>query len=242
MLSRGRGEGLGEIIKKSIFECCVKFLRIMVLPNVFISYNPESDIEQTLAVRLFTIGGVSGFTMQLPDRGASGRVVTEETSYRIRMSDYFLMFSTSAISPVVRQEILIASQKFQDPSRIVVIYDRKVGKDKLLPTLCTEVQVDLDANPSVMIEQIASGLAVPAKKKSGSFFTDLGGLLLAGLGLFKLSQLSHYLLFETEQLSMAQEDRPYYGIKKKPAKASKQAKTAAAKKAAGATKKRSSRK
>ena len=67
----------------------------MTLPSVFISYNPNSDIEQTLAVRLHTIGAVHGFTMLLPERFGFSKLPTNETKSRILSADYFILFSSS---------------------------------------------------------------------------------------------------------------------------------------------------
>ncbi|MBT1689762.1 hypothetical protein [Dawidia soli] len=157
-----------------------------------------------------------------------------------------MLFATSAVSPVVRQEILIASQKFKDPSRVVVIYDRKVGKDSLPPALCTEVYIDLTADPRVIIEKIASSLTMPAQKKGKNLFTELGGILLAGLGLFKLARLSYYPGFAEEQLSMVHEDSPQYVqyVVKRPEKRSTPQSTTSSKKsrAVKVVKKRSNRK
>lgn len=96
----------------------------MIQPNVFISYNPNSEVEQTLAIRLHTIGSVSGYNMMLPDRAFGSNVVSTETRNRITLSDYFIVFSTAKLSEVVRQEIEIAFNKHRDRSRILVVYDK----------------------------------------------------------------------------------------------------------------------
>jgi hypothetical protein len=190
----------------------------MSLPTVFLSYNPHVDTEEMLAVRLFTLGGVSGFEMQLPDRGASATQVTRETAHRIAMADYFVLFSTSALSPVVREEIQLAYDTFRDPSRIIIIYDKKTGKNGLSPSLCTEVSIDLAADAQTIVAQIADKVGTTQKKGSHNFFIDLGGLLLAGLGLFKLAYVYSKSKLYTQRegrLSMAGESEVSYGRPRK---------------------------
>lgn len=75
----------------------------MALPTVFISYNPNSDIDQTLAVRLHTIGAVHGFNMLLPDRVGFTKSVSNETKSRILSADYFILFSTEVLSPLLER-------------------------------------------------------------------------------------------------------------------------------------------
>ena len=51
-------------------------------PVIFISYNPRNHDEETLAIRLHTIGAVNGFNMLLPDRYHSTTVIDDETKRR----------------------------------------------------------------------------------------------------------------------------------------------------------------
>lgn len=97
--------------------------------TIFITYNPQSEAEQTLAVRLHTIGAVNGFRMYLPDRYNSTTFLDEETKRRIQESGFFVVFSLSRLSKIVKQEIEYAFQVLQDKSKILVIYNRHVGKN-----------------------------------------------------------------------------------------------------------------
>lgn len=97
--------------------------------TIFITYNPNSETEETLAARLHTIGAVNGFLMFLPDRFNSDKIVSDETKARISRSDYFVMFSTKPLSNVVKQEIEFAFNYLHDKSKIIVIYDKQKGKN-----------------------------------------------------------------------------------------------------------------
>ena len=97
--------------------------------TIFITYNPNSDLEETLAARLHTIGAVNGFVMYLPDRFNSNKQISNETKVRISRSDYFVIFSTKPLSTIVKEEIEHAFNYLQDKSKILVIYDKEKGKN-----------------------------------------------------------------------------------------------------------------
>ncbi len=97
-------------------------------PTIFISYNPNSEFEQTLAVRLHTMGAVNNFRMFLPDRYNSDFGIDEETKFRIQQADWFLVFSTGELSQTVKEEIEYAWQIFKNKSKIIVIYNFLEGK------------------------------------------------------------------------------------------------------------------
>ncbi|MBL0745015.1 hypothetical protein [Chryseolinea lacunae] len=161
----------------------------MSLPTVFISYNPDSDLEQTLAVRLHTIGAVSGFDMLLPDRSRHSKTISLETKNRINIASYFILFSTSPLSAVVQQEIAWAFDRLRDRSRIIIIYDQRVGKNLKNAENCTEIYVDLNAEPQSIASEITSKLKSIPKNGSGDFSSGMGALLLTGLGLFALASI-----------------------------------------------------
>ncbi len=113
--------------------------------TIFITYNPNSDFEQTLAVRLHTTGAVNGFRMFLPDRYNSDTIIDHETKARINQSDWLIIFSTEQLSNIVRQEIEYAWQVFKDKSKILVIYNFEKGKN--LTINITDNFTDIYFNP-----------------------------------------------------------------------------------------------
>ena len=163
----------------------------MTLPSIFISYNPNSYIEQTLAVRLHTIGAVHGFNMLLPDRMSFGNAVSTETKSRILSADYFILFSTSALSATVLEEIKIASAKLHDKSKILVIYDIGMGKNLTGVDNYTEVFIDRSAPVETILNKIISKVkGIQTKGNSSNGFLDaLGPILLTGVALFALSSI-----------------------------------------------------
>lgn len=163
----------------------------MALPTVFISYNPNSDIEQTLAVRLHTIGAVHGFNMLLPDRVGFTRSVTNETKSRIQSADYFILFSTTSLSTTVLEEIKIAASKLHDKSKILVIYDVSVGKNLKGADNFTEVYINRSSPVETILEKIISKVKTIQSmgNNQGGFLSVLGPILLTGVALFALSSI-----------------------------------------------------
>ncbi len=164
----------------------------MNTPAVFISYNPQSEVEQTLAIRLHTIGAVSGYNMMLPDRSFGSAQLSAETMNRINLSDYFIVFSTTKLSEVVRKEIEVAFRRHHDKSRILVVYDIGRGKNLAGMENCTEVMIDLRGQRAdEMVNVIATKLKQAGTKgaNSNDFMGVLGSILLVGVGLFALAEL-----------------------------------------------------
>lgn len=93
------------------------------MDTVYITYNPGSEVEQTLAIRLPTIGAVNSFRMLLPDRLNSETVLDDETKQRIASADWFILFSTQLNSSIVQQEIDHAVSAGLPASRIIIIYN-----------------------------------------------------------------------------------------------------------------------
>lgn len=163
----------------------------MALPSVFISYNPNSDIEQTLAVRLHTIGAVHGFNMLLPDRVGFSKTVSTETRNRITSADYFILFSTTSLSSIVLEEIQIASSKLHDKSKILVIYDIGFGKNLKGAENFTEVYINRSSPVETILNTIISKVkSIQTRGNSeGGFLSALGPILLTGVALFALSSI-----------------------------------------------------
>ncbi|MCB0518565.1 MAG: hypothetical protein H6577_10315 [Lewinellaceae bacterium] len=160
--------------------------------TVFITYNPDSEAEQRLAVRLHSIGAVNGFRMFLPERYFSETVLDNETKRRIEDSDYYVVFSLGKLSQIVQQEIEYAFNHLRDKSRIIVIYDAKKGEN--LSGQMTNLFHPFDFDPvkdSVddLVAQVLTHIAQQQAKKqeTDKAFATLLGI---GLGLWALSSLS----------------------------------------------------
>lgn len=167
-------------------------------PTIFLSFNPNSEIEETLVIRLHTIGAVHGFQMLLPERPSKSASISEQTKSRINLSNYFLVFSTQNISRVVKEEINYAFEKFKDKSRIIVILDKRNIKKPITIPNCTEIVIDSQNHNEYIINQILEKLksaqkASNSKKKTSLHKDDnndvVGGILLAGLSLLLLGAL-----------------------------------------------------
>lgn len=105
----------------------------MNMKTLFLTYNPKDNDEQTLAIRLHSIGAVNGFRVYLPDRYNSTTILDSETKARIDNSDYVIMFAFSEkLSPIVQDELRYAYNKTQDKSKIIVVHGGKKGQ-KALP-------------------------------------------------------------------------------------------------------------
>lgn len=123
--------------------------------TIFITYNPNIANEQTLAVRLHTIGAVNGFQMLLPDRYNSETILGEETRNRIGMADYVILFATTnKLSNVVKEEIEYAYQCLKDKSKIIVIYGAKKSLSEDITKHFTEIFYTKDETSDNVIERI----------------------------------------------------------------------------------------
>jgi hypothetical protein len=155
--------------------------------TIFVTYNPRNDFEQTLAIRLQTLGSIHGFDMLLPDRFGGKPLVTQETEYRIKSADYFVFFSSSELTPVVQKEIEVAFNHLKDKSRIIIVYDRVKNLHHSLP--CTEVYIDSSKSTAqeILQQTINSIQDNQAKRSKKDAQNALGAFLLIGLGLLALN-------------------------------------------------------
>jgi hypothetical protein len=164
--------------------------------TLFITYNPHQVDEQTLAIRLHTIGAANGFRIFLPDRFHSDRILDMETKRRIDESDYFILFSLShRISPIVADEINYAWQKFKDKRKIVVIYSADMPKslNSQSSVHCTEIYFNPNKQQmDDVIREIMDAIfkKEAQKKKSSDIESALLALLGIGLGLLVLNEIS----------------------------------------------------
>lgn len=168
--------------------------------SLYVTYNPGNGTEKKLAVRLHTIGAVNGFRMFLPDRQHSHNILDEESKGRIGRSEYLILFSAGPISPIVEQEIEYAYRQFGDARRILIVRDlhtaQPLNPDSLKFTVF-EFDSSREAVDSVLHEILESLFPeTPTKGTTSTLIQnpklkkELGALLLVGLGLFLLSQLS----------------------------------------------------
>lgn len=172
-----------------------------ILPKIFVSYNPGSTFEETLAIRLHTIGSVHGFDMLLPDRYNNHEIVSPETRSRILLSKYFIIFSTSIkLSKEVEAEIVTAYNKLKDKSRIIIIYDAHKGKNLRGTDNCTEIFIDTKKQKAQeIVVSILEEIKLQQRKNKAinrsktirqeNSSDAIGGILLAGLGLLLLGAL-----------------------------------------------------
>jgi hypothetical protein len=124
--------------------------------TIFITYNPKVADEQTLAIRLHSIGAVSGFRMYLPDRYNSDSELDIDTKLRIDAADYVIIFAlTPTLSGIVQQEIEYAYSRLQDKSKIIVIYSvRKTLKGKTMDHFTEIYHNTLEETADTVIERI----------------------------------------------------------------------------------------
>ena len=95
--------------------------------NIYITYNPESEVERTLANDLYIKGRKNGYFIYLPERNYSNKI-TSKTKLNINSSNWFVVFSTSQLSETVTQEIDFAFQSKND-NQVIVIYSSHNGKN-----------------------------------------------------------------------------------------------------------------
>ena len=164
------------------------------MPNkIFISYNQSVASEQSLAVRLQTLGSLYGLHISLPDRiGSSALKLT--TKQRIEDAKLFIVFSTRNLSKAVKDEIKFARTLNK---KIIIIYDKDVGKNLNLKGV-TEVEYDHNKDePETLIHEILNEIRTPqkiskkpsgrAQKKIKDDSDSIGAFLLVGLGLLLLA-------------------------------------------------------
>jgi len=93
--------------------------------KIFVSYNPNVEIEQSTALRLQTLSSLYGAIVYLPDRLGSQKLKSS-TRQNIDDANVFVMFSTENLSSVVREEVEYALSKNK---RVVIFYDKQTGKN-----------------------------------------------------------------------------------------------------------------
>lgn len=95
--------------------------------NIYITYNPNSIKEKTLANDLYNKGRKNGYFIYLPERTSIGRL-NYKTKANIDSSKWFVIFSTSHLSDTVTEEINYALQTKAD-NEVIVIYSSHTGRN-----------------------------------------------------------------------------------------------------------------
>jgi hypothetical protein len=171
------------------------YILVSRLPSIFLSYNPGNSAEETLAIRLHTLGAVHGFRMALPDRYLTEERISEGTKGRIKDCSYYILFSTqNKLSKVALEEIQYAYEQFHDKSKIIIIYDAAQGKNMNNTDRCTELFYDRGkfTSADVFVQHVLNSIRISetklaAKKKKEN--DAVGNFVLAGLGLLLLGGL-----------------------------------------------------
>ncbi len=167
----------------------------MNAPSIFITYNPTSMSDQTLAFRLHAIGAVNGFRMLLPDRSNSNSILDTETKARINSTDFFVLFSSVKMTNLVQEEIAYAFKQWHDKSKIIVVYNNAFdGKNLINTEQCTEIVIDTRTQSLDMItKEIISTInkqqhnTIKQLQKTNQNQKELITLLGIGAGLLLLN-------------------------------------------------------
>lgn len=168
-----------------------------MLKSLFATYNPNTDMEQNTALRMQTISGLYGITVELPARAYGKRnELSVETAQRIERCSFVLALSLYKMSTTLQKELRYAISQNKP---IVVIYDQKIGKTIDFEGYANvkEIHVDFN-NTEAALHQIAQflqhNLYPPVIQTTNNVTTDnsdsnLGialGVVGIGLGLLAL--------------------------------------------------------
>jgi hypothetical protein len=157
--------------------------------HIFVSYNPKVQEEQSLALRLQTLGALYGLHISLPDRLGS-HALKQATIDRIKKADLYIVFSTRKLERSVEDEIK-AALNFK--KKIIVIYDKHVGRNLDLKGV-EEIEHDRENESSDefcknVLEKVQKLQIDNRKKKEDATATAVGAFVLVGLGLLLLGAL-----------------------------------------------------
>jgi len=155
--------------------------------NIFLSYNPNIELEQSTAFRLQTLASLYDTTILLPDRYGTTHL-KDTTKERIRMVDWFIVFSTKALSKAVKDELIYA---LENKKKILVAYSVVLKKNLDIEGVLEHyIDHEKTANENAfeIIQKIQCQSNDQSKDK-GSIGV-LGAVLGIGLGLLALWKLS----------------------------------------------------
>lgn len=160
------------------------------MKTIFISYNPSESQEQSLALRLQTLGSLYGLHISLPDRIGS-TTLKDTTKSRIENTDLFIVFSTKNLSKPIKDEIAFARSL---KKRIVVVYDKDVTRNLNLDDV-HEIEFDKENDsPEKVLKKILEVVRAPIRRGVAKKIVtpkqnndSFAGFLLVGLGLLLLA-------------------------------------------------------
>lgn len=169
-------------------------------PKIFISYNPDVEIEQSTALRVQTLSSLYNAVVHLPDRSGTTNL-KENTKQRIQDAMVFVMFSTHKLSKMVLDEVNYA---LQVNKRVIIFYDKRIGKNlntsNIKDANFLEKFIDPEKdNPADLLNFVldnggfvstASNANLVDKKKDSTANAALAAIVGVGLGLLLLWTLS----------------------------------------------------
>ena len=162
------------------------------MANIFISYNHKVETEQSLALRLQTLGSLYGLSISLPDRiGSVG--LKDTTMQRIEKSSLFIVFSTRNLTKFVVNEINYAITL---KKKIIIVYDKDVEKKSNLQGVHEIEYNHRTDNPEKIISEILSIIhKSPSKSLKSTSASEkeentMGAFILVGLGLLLLAAVT----------------------------------------------------
>lgn len=148
--------------------------------NIFITYNPNSLKEETLANDLYNKGRQNGYFIYLPERKSSGKI-SSKTKINIDSSKWFVVFSTSHLSETVTKEINYALQKKTD-NEVIVIYSSHNGKNITFPDR-NPIEMFIDDYNLNSIEKFKNDLFEKVSSKAPAKKESIGALeVILGIG------------------------------------------------------------
>jgi hypothetical protein len=162
------------------------------MAHIFISYNPKVESEQSLALRLQTLGALYGLSVSMPDRTGTA-MLKESTKQRIGKATLFIVFSTRNLAKSVISEINYALEL---KKKIIVVYDKDVKKNLDIPGVREIEYNQREDKPDKIIAEILKEVnkqpPTSAKKTVTAEKEDdaLGAFLVVGLGLLLLGALT----------------------------------------------------
>lgn len=151
------------------------------MSKIFISYNPNIEEEQSLALRLQTLSSLYGISILLPDRYGA-KSIKPSTKERISEADLFVMFSTSKLSDMVSEEVSWALEKSK---KVLIIYDKHKGKNLTTPKGVIEIEFDpYKESPDQVLHNVLTQAGLETQENKLSTSEGSGAIAaLLGLGL-----------------------------------------------------------